>query len=122
MAPDEVRNAVDGQPPMLYRWLMSGRTSLSTRIGTYSRLMRSMIPACEYVVSSITWHQWHQTAEMERRIGRELSFASSKAAADHGRQLISAPRFGPGENWNSPPAIAVPPNPPPTLSPPGLFS
>src|SRR5258708_22817472 len=116
MSPDEVRNAVDGQPPMLYRWLMSGRTSLSTRIGTYSRLMRSMIPACEYVVSSITWHQWHQTAEMERRIGRELSFASSKAAADHGRQLISAARFARAEKWDSPALIRGPANSPPPLS------
>src|SRR6266851_152419 len=86
---------------------MSGRTSLSTRIGTYSRLMRSMIPGCEYVVSSITWHQWHQTAEMESRIGRVVSFASSKAPADHGRQLISAARFGRGEKWNSPVSSAT---------------
>src|ERR1700676_4503954 len=80
---------------------MSGRTSLSTRTGTYSRLMRSMIPACEEVVSSITGRQWRQTAEIESRIGREVSLASSNARADHGRQLISAARLGRGEKWNS---------------------
>src|ERR1700674_5591053 len=86
---------------------MSGRTSLSTRIGTYSRLMRSMIPGCEYVVSSITWHQWHQTAEMESRMGRLLFFASSKAPSDQRCQLISAARLGRGEKWNSPAAFAT---------------
>src|SRR6202158_1363064 len=101
MSPDDVRKAVEGQPPMLYLWLMSGRTSLSTRTGTYSRLIRSMIPGCEYVVSSMTWHQWHQTAEMESRIGREVAFASSKAPGDQGSQLIAAARFGRGEKWNS---------------------
>src|SRR5450759_1483653 len=49
----------------------------------------------------MTWHQWHQTALMESRIGRPLSFASSKALADHGCHLISAARFGRGEKWNS---------------------
>ena len=29
----------------------------------------SMTPASEYEVSSITWHQWHHTAEIESRIG-----------------------------------------------------
>src|SRR6266851_4929852 len=107
MSPDEVRKAVVGQPPMLYRWLMSGRTSLSTRTGTYSRLIRSMIPGCEYVVSSMTWHQWHQTAEMESRMGRLVCLAFSKAASDQGCQLISAARFGRGEKWNSRPASST---------------
>src|ERR1700682_1269235 len=80
---------------------MSGLASLSTRMGTYSRLIRSMTPGCEYVVSSITWHQWHHTAEMERRIGRPDCLASSKATADQGCQLISAARLGRGEKWNS---------------------
>src|SRR6266851_6337752 len=107
MSPDEVRKAVVGQPPMLYRWLMSGRTSLSTRTGTYSRLIRSITPACEYVVSSITWHQWHQTAEMESRMGRPVCLASSKASCDHGCQLISEARFGRGEKWNSAAASVI---------------
>src|SRR5665213_1520820 len=81
---------------------MSGPTSLSTRIGRYSRLMRSITPACEYVVSSMTWHQWHHTAEMESRIGRFSSLASSKALSDQVRHLISAARLGRGEKWNSP--------------------
>src|ERR1700682_1215498 len=107
MSPEEVRKAVEGQPPMLYRWLMSGRTSLSTRMGTYSRLIRSMIPGCEYVVSSITWHQWHHTAEMERRMGRPLCFASSNACGDQRCQLISAARLGRGEKWNPPASSAT---------------
>src|SRR6202158_6564424 len=107
MSPDDVRKAVEGQPPMLYRWLMSGRTSLSTRTGTYSRLIRSMIPGCEYVVSSMTWHQWHQTAEMESRMGRPVCLASWKASPDTGGQLSPAARFGRGEKWNSPPASST---------------
>jgi hypothetical protein len=59
--------------------------------------MSSMTLGCEYVVSSMTWHQWHQTAEMDRRMGRRVRFASSKASADHPRQLISAARLGLGE-------------------------
>src|ERR1700716_3092589 len=86
---------------------MSGLTSLSTRMGTYSRLIRSMIPGCEYVVSSITWHQWHHTAEMERRMGRPVCFASSNAVSDQWRQLISAARLGRGEKWNSPALCAT---------------
>src|SRR3977135_329673 len=65
--------------------------------------MRSITPAWEYVVSSMTWHQWHHTAEMDRRMGRPLAFASSKAFADQGFQLISAARLGRGEKWNSSP-------------------
>src|SRR5207237_4456503 len=80
---------------------MSGRTSLSTRTGTYSRLTRSMTPLSEYVVSSITWHQWHQTAEIESRIGLSSLVARSKAASDQGCQLISPARLGRGEKWNS---------------------
>src|SRR5438309_9725156 len=49
----------------------------------------------------MTWHQWHQTAEMLSRIGLSLVRASSKAAASQGRQLISAARFGRGEKWKS---------------------
>src|SRR5256885_477565 len=101
MSPVGVRKAVVGQPPLLERWLMSGRTSLSTRIGKYSLLTMSMTPWFEYVVSSMTWHQWHQTAEMESRMGRSSAFASSKEACDQGLHLISSARFGRGEKWNS---------------------
>src|SRR5262249_39465999 len=101
MSPEGVRKAVVGQPPMLYRWLMSGRTSLSTRTGTYSRLMSSITPSLEDVVSSITWHQCHQTAEIESRIGLSARRASSKAASDHVRQPTSCARLGRGEKWNS---------------------
>src|SRR5713226_3463848 len=80
---------------------MSGRRSLSTRIGTYSRLMRSMTPELEYVVSSMTWHQWHHTAEIESRIGRSSLPASAKASSDQLCQPISAARLGRGEKWNS---------------------
>src|SRR5438093_3988748 len=83
---------------------MSGRTSWSTRTGTYSRLMMSITPGCEYVVSSITWHQWHHTAEIESRIGRPVWRASSKASGDQGCQLISEARFARGEKGNSPAA------------------
>src|SRR5207249_11716139 len=60
-----------------------------------------MTPGCEYVVSSMTWHQWHHTAEMDSRMGRSVRRASSNAASDHGRQPISAARFARGEKWNS---------------------
>src|SRR5919108_421509 len=80
---------------------MSGRTSLSTRTGTYSLLTTSMTPWAEYVVSSITRHQWHHTAEIESRMGRPWAWASSNASADQGRQLISCARFARGEKWNS---------------------
>src|SRR6266849_2227762 len=89
---------------MLYRWLTSGRRSLSTRMGRYSRLMRSMTPWFEYDLSSMTWHQWHQTAEIDRRMGRSREAASPKAFSDQGRHLISLARLGRGEKWNSLPA------------------
>jgi hypothetical protein len=49
----------------------------------------------------MTWHQWHQTAEMLRRIGRSSVLACSNASALHSRQPISAARLGRGEKWNS---------------------
>src|SRR5215472_101188 len=80
---------------------MSGRTSLSTRTGTYSRLTRSMTCWLEYEVSSMTWHQWHQTAEIASRMGLSSALARSNASADHGCQWISSARLGRGEKWNS---------------------
>src|SRR5215470_12020981 len=38
---------------------------------------------------------------MDSRIGLSPALASSNASADHGRQRISAARFGLGEKWNS---------------------
>src|SRR5579884_545764 len=70
-------------------------------MGTYSRLTRSITRWSEYVVSSITWHQWHQTAEIARRIGLSSACAWAKVAASQGRQAISCARFGRGEKWRS---------------------
>src|ERR1700694_2745462 len=58
----------------------------------------------------MTWHQWHQTAEMDSRIGRPASLVSSKALADQGCQLISAARLGRGEKWKSPGITGAPTN------------
>src|SRR5258707_162502 len=52
----------------------------------------------------MTWHQWHQTAEIDRRMGRSRVAASPKAFSDHGRHLISLARLCRGEKWNSLPA------------------
>src|SRR5438105_9543111 len=49
----------------------------------------------------MTWHQWHQTAEIESRIGLSSLLARSKASSDQGCQLISLARLGRGEKWNS---------------------
>src|SRR5690348_1232576 len=69
--------------------------------------MISITLGCEYVVSSMTWHQWHHTAEMESRMGLPLSRASSNACFDQGCHLISDARFGRGEKWNSSAASAI---------------
>src|SRR3990170_494184 len=45
-----------------------------------------MTPGSEYDVSSMTWHQWHQTAESERRTGLSSVFASANASSPHWRQ------------------------------------
>src|ERR1700729_3517707 len=66
-----------------------------------SRLTASITPGSEYDVSSMTWHQWHQTAEIERRIGLSSSTARAKACGPHGSQAISPARFGRGEKRNS---------------------
>src|SRR5438093_7256110 len=60
-----------------------------------------MTSGSEYVVSSITWHQWHQTAEIPSSTGRRVSVASLKAALPHSRQRMSPARFGRGEKRNS---------------------
>src|SRR3990172_2504961 len=56
--------------------------------------MKEITPSWEYEVSSMTWHQWHQTAERERRMGLPPSLASPKASAPHSRQRMSAARLG----------------------------
>ena len=63
-------------------------------------LMKLMTPSSEYEVSSMTWHQWHQTAESERRTGLPVSFASRKASSPQSRHWISCARLGRGEKWN----------------------
>src|SRR3990170_7358571 len=63
-------------------------------------LTKPMTPSSEYDVSSITWHQWHQTAESERRTGFPLSFASRNACSPQSRHCISCARLGRGEKWN----------------------
>src|SRR2546426_12627854 len=57
-------------------------------------------PSSEYDVSSITWHQWHHTAESESSTGLPVSFDSRNASSPHSRHLISCARLGRGEKWN----------------------
>src|SRR5207244_11993151 len=63
-------------------------------------LTKLITPSSEYDVSSITWHQWHHTAESESSTGLPVSFASRKASSPHSRHLISCARLGRGEKWN----------------------
>src|SRR5450759_1946619 len=44
----------------------------------------------------MTWHQWHHTEDMERRMSLPRSSASTKASAPHSRHSISLARFGRG--------------------------
>src|SRR5579884_1762605 len=55
-----------------------------------------MTASSEYDVSSITWHQWHHTAEIESRIGLSSRRARSNASCPHSSQPISCARFGRG--------------------------
>src|SRR5205809_6838158 len=64
-------------------------------------LTKLITPSSEYDVSSITWHQWHHTAESESSTGLPVSFASRKASSPHSRHLISCARLARGEKWNS---------------------
>src|SRR5579864_7597884 len=64
-------------------------------------LMARITSGSEYDVSSITWHQWHHTAEIESRIGLSSRVARANASAPHGIPAISAARFGRGEKRNS---------------------
>src|SRR5438445_8074517 len=54
----------------------------------------------------MTWHQWHQTALIASSTGLSVTCASWNARSPHGRHAISAARFGRGEKWNSPSAVA----------------
>src|SRR5450759_657962 len=49
----------------------------------------------------MTWHQWHQTAERDSRIGRPSLRASANAGSPHVRQSISCARLGRGEKRKS---------------------
>src|SRR2546430_11459976 len=49
----------------------------------------------------MTWHQWHQTAEIDSRMGLSSAAATANASSDQGCHPISAARFGRGEKWNS---------------------
>src|SRR3990172_1791126 len=66
-----------------------------------------MTPGSEYDVSSMTWHQWHQTAESARRTGLSWVFASANASLPHWRQWTSWARFGRGEKWNGVSDLAI---------------
>src|SRR3990172_7821044 len=70
-----------------------------------------MTAGSEYEVSSMTWHQWHQTAERERRIGLSWAFASWNASDPHSRHSISWARLGLGENQTGFGAFALCPPP-----------
>src|ERR671934_2135318 len=48
----------------------------------------------------MTWHQWHHTALIARRIGFSEACASWNAFSPHVRQAISDARLGRGENRN----------------------
>src|SRR5580658_1387892 len=49
-----------------------------------------------YVVSSMTWHQWHQTASRSMITNLCSFFAAAKAASDHGcHEIASAARMEP---------------------------
>src|SRR5579863_560899 len=63
--------------------------------------MAAITSSDEYVVSSMTWHQWHQTADIAKSTGLFSARASWNAASPHSRQRISAARFGRGEKWKS---------------------
>src|SRR5437773_11719868 len=93
---------------MLYRAFTSGRWSLSTRTGMKCSLTKLITPSSEYDVSSITWHQWHHTAESESSTGLPVSFASRKASSPHPRHLISCARLARGEKRNVAGAVTVP--------------
>ena len=43
-----------------------------------------------YVVSSMTWHQWHQTASRSMITNLCSFFAAAKAASDQGCQAIAS--------------------------------
>src|SRR3990172_6414254 len=66
-----------------------------------------MTPGSEYEVSSMTWHQWHQTAESARRTGLSWAFASANASSPHWCHSISWARLGRGEKWNGVSDLAI---------------
>jgi hypothetical protein len=87
-SPSAVRNAVVGQPPRLYRSLMSGRRSVSTRTATNRSRMSAATPGSAYVVRSISWHARHHAAVIESSTGFCSRAARANAATLHGSQSI----------------------------------
>jgi hypothetical protein len=49
----------------------------------------------------MTWHQWHQTADIDKSTGFFSRFAFSNASADHSFQSISPALFARGEKRNA---------------------
>src|SRR3989338_5462610 len=88
MQPSALRKTVEGKPPKLYLSLISGFLSMYTFIGTKSLLIISAISLSEYDVSSMTWHQWHQTAVKSSKMGLSSFFAFSKDSLPHSSHLI----------------------------------
>src|SRR4029453_1796841 len=82
--PAAVKNAVVGHPPRLYRSLMSGRRSVSTRTGTNRASISAATAGSAYVVPSISWHARHHAAVIESRTGLPSREARANAAASQG--------------------------------------
>ncbi len=90
-SPRSDRNAVVGKPPRLYRSETSGLLSMSTLTGTKLSFTRRATSGTEYVVESMTWHQWHHEAVRSRSTSLPLFLASSKTSFDQSFHRISEP-------------------------------
>src|SRR6266853_1207762 len=55
----------------------------------YRSPSRRATSGSRYVISSITWHQWHQTATRSSSTSFFSAFARSKTLSDHGCQSIA---------------------------------
>src|SRR5277367_4720547 len=90
---------------------MSGRSSVSTFTGTKSLFSRAATCASAYVVSSITWHQWHHTAPMSIMIGRFSDRASASVCGLHGCHRIAlddaSRRYMLGADFSAPAGSAL---------------
>ena len=81
----------------------SSQSLLFERITTKDDSRRST-SGSRYVVSFMTWHQWHQPAWTLRRIGRRSSRARAKASAVHSFQSGASPT-GPATIGRAPPQL-----------------